>query len=170
METKEELEEIIKDLKSKLDETIKKLKNFGILDKWRPQGGDTYYYIDSNVELNSGYCYQDDSDNTFLETKIKNFNCFKTKEEAEKEANKILIRRKLEDLARRLNEDKEINWNNSNQIKYHIMYNFERRYLDYAINYKYKDEGCIYCLNNNFLKEAIKEIGEEQLIDYIKGE
>ena len=33
MKTKEELQKIIKDLKGKLDETTKKLKNFDILDR-----------------------------------------------------------------------------------------------------------------------------------------
>lgn len=169
METKQELKQIINDLENQLKEAQNKLENLDKNERFipNPKEEELYYFIDSMgcVRTTTAIPASD-----FDKGAVDFYNCFKTKEEAEKEANKILIRRKLEDLARRLNEDKEINWNNGNQIKYHIMYNFERRDLDYVINYKYKDEGCIYCLNNNFLYEAIKEIGEEQLIDYIKGE
>ena len=51
MKTKEELQKIIKDLKGKLDETTKKLKNFDILDRQEPQKGETYYLVDDSFEV-----------------------------------------------------------------------------------------------------------------------
>lgn len=168
METKEELQEIIKDLKSKLDETSKKLKNFGILDRWRPQGGDTYYYIDSNVELNSGYCYQDDSDNTFLDTKIKNFNCFKTEEEVKKRIQKYLIESKIESIANRLNNGREIDWTNNDQNKYYLFLDSkERLFLDFDA--LVKRQGIIYCLDDSFLDVVKREINMTELLEYMKG-
>ena len=164
---KDELQTLIQDLQNQLEEAQEKLENLDKYGRFKPKEGETYYYVDSNscislTTFNSS-CVNDYN-------KYKSYNCFETQEEAQKEANKILIRRKLEDIARRLNGNEKINWNNCSQIKYHIMYNFERACFDYVINYKYIDEGTIYCLNKNFLNEAIKEIGEQELKDYIIGE
>ena len=190
METKEELQQIIKNLKSKLDETIKKLKNFDMFGKWTPQGGETYYYIDSNVRLNSGHCYQDDSYNPFLAMKIKNFNCFKTQEEAQKRIQKYLIESKIEWIANRLNEGREIDWSDSTQKKYYIYFNkFDfgkdfaslklnkissiETYGNVTISVRYetrnKIQGCIYCLDNSFLDAVKREIPIEDLLHYMKG-
>lgn len=171
METKEELQQIIKDLKSKLDETIKKLKNFDMFGRWRPQGGETYYYMDSNVRLNSGHCYRDDSYNPFLLMKIKNFNCFKTQEEAQKRIQKYLIESKIEWIANKLNEGREIDWSDSTQCKYYLYFNKSDSYGRINIDYEttQKSQGCIYCLDNSFLDAVKREIPIEDLLLYMKG-
>ena len=133
-------------------------------ERWKPNSCDPYYYIDAfgNVlsQIESGHY----SDNVFWE----NYNCFQTREQAEQEAEKVLTRRQLEDIARRLNKGKEIDWYDGEQSKYcielycnNIMTNF---YL------AHKTQGTVYCLDKNFKDVAIQEIGEERLKKYLRGE
>lgn len=166
MSDKETLQELIDDLQKQLQNAQEKLENLNKNSYWIPQKNEEYWYIDSTYDVLNTYTTWCELDRG----RCGAFNCFKTKKDAERERNKILIRRKLENLARRLNGNEKINWNNFSQIKYHIMYDFERACFDYVINYNYIDEGTIYCLNKNFLNEAIKEIGEQELKDYIIGE
>lgn len=131
--------------------------------RWKPNSCDPYYYIDAfgNVlsQIESGHY----SDNAFWE----NYNCFQTREQAEQEAEKILIRRQLEDIARRLNKSKEIDWNDDEQSKHCI----ELYCNDIIANFYFahKSQGTVYCLDKNFKDVAIKEIGEERLIKYLRG-
>lgn len=126
-----------------------------------------YFYLNSDNSIGGT-----NFDNSFAfdVKRYRAFNCFKTPEEVQKEADKILIRRKLEDIARRLNGNEKIDWNNLNQPKYHIVYNSEEKCLTNMINYEYVHENSIYCLNINFLNEAIKEIGEKELVSYITND
>lgn len=167
METKQELKEIINELKDRLKKAQDKLENLDKNQRWKPNNDDRYYYVDTeNCVLNTFFddCICSD------ENRYNVYNCFKTEEEAEKEADKILIRRKLEDLAERLNGDEKIDWDNSYQLKYHILYNTEGKCLTYKITSRLKNEGSVYCLDKNFIDEAIKEIGEKELVSYITND
>lgn len=98
------------------------------------------------------------------------YNCSQTKQEAEAEAEKILIRRQLEDIAKRLNKGRRIDWKNTLNSKYFIEYEeFDDIICDDYI-YARKTSGEIYCLNKNFKDVAIQEIGEERLKKYLRGE
>lgn len=161
---KEKLEDKIKRLEEELEEAKEKLKR--TRERFKPTEGKKYYFLNSyQIECD---CFSPFSDQA--KARYANYNCFETKEDARREAGRIFIRRRLEAIAKRLNNGEEINWNNYNQIKYHIMYNFEKACLDYVSNYKYKNEGCVYCLNKNFVNEAIKEIGRIELMDYITND
>ena len=163
METKEELQKIIKDLKYQLDEAIEKLKNF---DKWKPQIGETYYYVDSNVEQNSSYCHGDDQ---FLDIKFKNFNLFKSPDEAKRVANRIKIENQLESIANRLNNGRKIDWADSQQPKYHLYLDdcAEKLFLDFDT--RIIRQGVIYCLDTSFLNVVKREMNMAELIEYMKG-
>ena len=164
METRQELKEIINELKDRLKEAQNKLENLDKNERFKPEENEEYFYVDSDNSIGTT-----NFDNSFaFDVKTyEAFNCFKTKEEAQKEANKILIRRKLEDLARRLNGDKKIDWNNEEQCKYFISYSFPK--LNLYTNWSEFTcvQGTIYCLSNKFLDEARKEIGEKELVNYI---
>lgn len=166
METRQELRETINELKDKLKEAQVKLQKLGG-ERFNPEEGETYYYVDDDTcicRANFNNCLNKDKN------RYNAYNCFKTQEEAEKEADKIYIRRKLEDVARCLNGNEKIDWNNLNQPKYHIVYNSEEKCLTNMINYEYVHENSIYCLNINFLNEVIKEIGEKELVSYITND
>ena len=150
--------------KEHLANLVKKLE--GCNERWYPNSCDPYYYIDAfgNVlsQIETG-CY---SDSAFW----KSYNCFKTREQAETEAENILVRRRLEDIARRLNKGRKIDWNNHDQTKYFILLDCKTQLIERDSNLRNKIQGVVYCLDNNFRKIAIQEIGEERLKKYLRGE
>ena len=101
--------------------------------------------------------------------RVKFYNCFKSEKQAEAEAEKILVRRQLEDIARRLNKGQEIDWNDNNQLKYCIGFDFPFNVINIGALYR-KLQGSVYCLSDEFKDVAIQEIGEERLKKYFKGE
>ena len=133
--------------------------------RWVPIEGEMYYFVDSYGKIVADVFCSDD----FIDSqRYKTYNCFQTREQAETEAEKILVRRMLEDIARRLNKNEKIDWNNNNQAKHCI----ELYCNDIITNYYYghKTQGAVYCLDEDFKTIAVKEIGEERLIRYLKGE
>ena len=159
---KQEILNEINKTKEHLANIVKKLE--GCNERWKPNSCDPYYYIDAfgNIlsQIESGHY----SDNAFWE----NYNCFQTREQAEQEAEKILIRRQLEDIARRLNKGEEFDWGDENQCKWYIVYNTTFGFETYSVS-ENTVQGVVYCLDKNFLNTAIKEIGEGRLIKYLRG-
>jgi len=92
------------------------------------------------------------------------------KEVLEKKLRHIEIEQKIRNVADRLNGGKVIDWNNLSQNKYKIYFDFKNNKLFVIDNTECKNQGNIYCLSNKFLEECIKEIGEQDLIKYLKGE
>ena len=136
-------------------------------ERWKPEKNETYYFVNSFGEID-----QDWASTGFI-TDIKRYdayNCFETKEQAEQEAEKILVRRQLESIARRLNKGKKIDWENDSQFKYYIAYDYEKDILDSIPAHRYKRQGTVYCLDKHFLNVAIREMGKERLNRYLRGE
>lgn len=133
--------------------------------RWEPKNGEEYFYVD-NVGIVQNALF----DNTmgYHLTLCRTLNCFKTKEQAEAEAEKILVRRQLEDIARRLNKGREIDWSDENQYKWYIVYNTTFGFATYSVS-ENTTQGVVYCLDKNFLNTAIKEIGEGRLMKYLRG-
>ena len=102
-----------------------------------------------------------------LEKEIKRMRI--REEETKAEAEKILVRRMLEDIARRLNKGKEIDWTSEAPRKYHLCIDKYDNIYD-NVCYSTKFEGTVYCLDESFLGVAIQEIGEERLKKYLRGE
>ena len=154
-ELKQKLQEAQESTK-KLEEKIKELEQEKSCKRWKAKNGEKYYYIEGIV--NYHYETNDSIDNALYEQG----NYFKTDEEAVIVAEKLKIYTKLKDLALRLNKGKEIDWNDKNQRKFHIYCYDCEICQDSGWSYHYL--GGIYCLDGNFKDEAIKEIGEENLI------
>ena len=114
-------------------------------------------FEDMMDEAGDEYETDDDYDNARYETG----NYFRTKEEAKKTVEKIKIYARLKDLALRLNEGREVNWDDSAQDKWYIYYEYNS--LTTTASYGYQDLGQIYCLDKNFLEIAKQEIGEDNL-------
>lgn len=133
--------------------------------RWEPVKDETYYYVYSNLEVHADSNY-----NTLNDMKrIKVYNCFRTKKQAEKEAEKILVRRMLEDIARRLNKGEKADYNRS-QKKYYLFWNAELDELKQKHLYWTRTQGVVYCLSESFIDVAIQEIGKERLKKYLRGE
>jgi len=144
--------EQIEVLKGKVDELKSGPKNKNV--RWRAEKGEFYYsfngFLDTSLKTES----LDEFDNCRYNAGFY----FKTKEEAEKYKNNLIITQKLKDIALRLNRT---------SAYFHFIY----LDLDGELATSYqsiKVMGGIYCANPDFLETAIKEIGEKELIEYIK--
>ena len=69
-----------------------------------------------------------------------------------------------------LNKVEKIDWNNDNQEKISLEYNFLINSIECSYDYLFKHQGVIYCLDRDFRDVAIERIGEERLTKYLKGE
>lgn len=164
MENLEELKKKYEELGQKINELENNLKNKN--NRSRVNLHCKYYYINGYVEIAS-----DEENNLALDENRYNIgNYFKTKEQAEKALRKILIYVKLKDLADRLSEKDPVDWSNSDQYKFYI-------YYDHHYNSLSQDSFCythyigsIYCTCEDFLRVAIKKIGEEELKELFENE
>lgn len=159
---KQEILNEINKTKEHLSNLVKKIE--GCNERWKPNSCDPYYYIDAFGNVLSQIASGHYSDNAFWE----NYNCFQTREQAEQEAEKVLTRRQLEDIARLLNKGKEIDWYDSEQSKYCIELYCNNIITNFYL--AHKTQGTVYCLDKNFKDVAIQEIGEERLKKYLRGE
>ena len=135
-------------------------------ERWKPKPSEEYYCVDDDsavrrIKFNIMSDYDRD--------RIRTYNCFQTREQAEQEAEKILVRRMLEDIARRLNKGNKINWESASPRKYHLCID-KCDYIYSNVCYSTKYQGTVYCLDENFKDAAIQEIGEERLKKYLRGE
>jgi len=92
---------------------------------------------------------------------------FISEEARDKALNKMIIETKLKNIASRLNKGK-LDWNDFSNCKYSIRYNIGDKKLKSDCFCHSKNQGSICCLSDKFLEEAIKEIGENELINYFK--
>lgn len=163
---KEEILQEIEKTKEHLGNMEKMLKECEY-ERWKPKENETYFYVAS-----SGTIEQDEKRDGFIidDRRYNFYNCFPTKEQAKLEAEKILVRRQLEDIARRLNKGRKIDWLNSDQYKYSLHYSFFLNKICITYNISNKEQGSVCCLDDSFLNVAIQEIGEERLKKYLKGE
>ena len=167
MDEKQKILNDIEEAQRKLDEARKKLDEYNTgYKRWKPKENERYFYVNSN-----GIVGRDRWNSDFITDKKRynSYNCFKTREQAEKEAENILVRRQLEDIARRLNKGEKIDWSDENQYKWYIVYNTTFGFAIYSVS-ENTIQGVVYCLDKNFLNIAIQEIGEERLKKYLRGE
>lgn len=157
-ELKQELVET-KNRCAELEKKINELEKQKSAVRWRAKEDEGYCYLDNcgGIQTERDFYHKVDTDRYDLA------NYFKTEEEAEKMLNKIKIYTQLKDLALRLNKDKEIDWDDKGQGKYFIYYDNLHKKICTTCNYWTEVLGQIYCLDENFLEEAKKEIGEENL-------
>ena len=135
-------------------------------ERWKPQKGEIYWYVDGGCCIHNPIFTNDDFDNS----KTGAYNCFQSKEQAEAEAEKILVRRMLEDIARRLNKGQKIDWNSEYQLKYYIYLNSSTNKIEFYHHCYQMVQGVVYCLDESFRDVAIQEIEEERLKKYLRGE
>lgn len=157
----------------KIDEINKTKEHLANMEKmlakcdemWEPEKGEMFYYLNSyNIAIAETW---DSSDSDAEHYNIYNY--FKTREQAEQEAEKILVRRMLKDIARRLNKGRKFDWYDDTQTKFFLFYHWKFNTIKLNSHYSFKGEN-VYCLDKNFLDIAIQEIGEERLKAYLRGE
>ena len=162
---KEEILKEIKKTKEYLANMEKMLEKCS--ERWKPKDFSPYFYVDSCMKIEQSDFYND----TYIHSERYNtYSTFKTQEEAEQEAEKILVRRQLEDIARRLNKDEKIDWNNQECVKYCLTYDNKYKCICQDANKFIVRQGTVYCLDENFKDIATQEIGKERLTKYLRGE
>ena len=67
------------------------------------------------------------------------------------------------------NEEVPINWNNSNQKKYYIVYGYQLDKLSIQSAYSVKYQGCIYTSREESINEYIEKVGIENFKKYVLG-
>ena len=147
----------------------KKLEDFEVasdgritkINNW--ESGKKVFLVFGNDNVINGF------KQSFLETYIKLGLLYSTKETRDKAQFKLEIETKLKNIAERLNGKEKIDWKNGEK-KYYIHYDYCNNNINREYVFSFKSQGAVYCISNQFLNEAIKEIGEENLIKYFKGE
>lgn len=165
MTTIQEVEQNISSIKEELNKLEEKLKTLkSRVGRQIPEKGDVYYFI-----LASGTIYENKwANDSCDQRRFSVHNCFKTKEEAQKEIDRRLTKAKLNEIANRLNDGQVIDWDSAIQRKYYL--NSDSGALNLCFSLIDKIEGTTYCLSEYFLEVVVDEIGEECLVKYIKGE
>ena len=146
---------ILEDIEfNKEDGRITRINNSKSMKKFYLSFNQEEYIIDS---------FDENRFSDYIDTGLMFF----SSETRDKARNKRIIENKLKNIANRLNNGK-INWSDWEQNKYYISYDIEVKKVFLNSSYYFKHQGIIYCLSDKFLKEAIKEISESELIKYFK--
>lgn len=123
-----------------------------------PKMDEVYFFIDDEGDVCSGVW-----DGMKTDRYRQEFgNCYKTYTDAKyaRDIQKDLVQ--LQRLALTLNKGEKIDWKNTKQIKYGLVYDqhIERARQNYC--YTIKDMN-IYCLSDEYLNEATKLFGKDRL-------
>ena len=129
---------------------------------WKPNIGDTYYFITEDGGISSNYWDDDGYDNDRFEFG----NVFKTEEETEIERNKTLIKRKVERWIKE-NDTVELDWYYNIQEKWNIHYDYE--YGDLEISRYYTIKNNEFNLSSEELAEQCIAKFKNDLIWYFKN-
>ena len=162
---KEEILKEIEETKEHLADMEQMLERCGC-ERWKPEPNEEYYYVNQVSATSRAVNGEFDID----AARCRTYNCFETEEEAKAEAEKILVRRQLEDIARRLNKGEKPDWIKCYQKKYYLGYNQINSKITLECRTTIIAQGTVFCLDDKFLNVAIQEIGEDRLKKYLKGE
>ena len=160
MDNLEKIKKQISELQSKVAKIENESKEEKKGKRWRARINNPYFYVDDFGEVDGCHEYNEYGDNYRYKTR----NYFATYEEAEEYKEVMNTYYDLMDLAEELNNGEKIDWNDNQQCRYTIYYSFKCDTLDDGIAYVCKEFGQIYCLDEDFLKKAIKKIGKDKLI------
>ncbi len=137
-------------------------------ERWKPKEDETYYSISEIGSIIETDTRLGTITETITKAREAFCNVFQTREEAEQEAEKILVRRQLEDIARRLNRGQKFDWDSAEQTKYCIVLTYNGIITNSSFTNKI--QGTVYCLDESFEDIATQEIGKERLKKYLRGE
>lgn len=121
MDIDKKIEELRKEFNEKIDELKREYKEKN--EKWIPEEGEEYYFIDE--ELNVGWNWFDNDDTD--EAIFKNNKIFKTEEEAQEYADYLKARKEYS------YEFSKEEWEDEGIDKYSIYYDYELNDIDTEI-------------------------------------
>lgn len=158
-ELKQKIEELEKEVNSPEFEGIKKNIRF------RADYGMPYFFINNEGMVSRGI----EQHRPLDDFRYNSGNYFETEEQAKDFKENILTKQALKDLALELNNGVEINWENHEQWKFYIYFNYSENQLCTHFHSLGQNLLMTYCLNKDFLDIAKERIGEEKLIKLIKS-
>lgn len=120
-----DIEKKIENLKAEFLEKLEELQKEAEEQKkqeepkpWKPEVGESYFYISSNFEVTNKV----KRTTSFEADRISNGNCFATKKRAEQVAEKMRLLLRLEQLHDVLCPDYVPDWNNDDELKFCLGY------------------------------------------------
>lgn len=165
--TKTELKKQIKELKEKqaeLQKQIDELKQVKVeeqKERWKPDLGEKYYFVNSYGNID----YALWNNNNFDNWRYLTGNIFKTEAETEEYRKKIEIQSQFKNFVEERSE--ELDWKNPKQLKYFLYYDYITYELGCDYNNSHKHQGTIYASSEQILKDAVEKIGEENVKKYV---
>lgn len=132
--------------------------------RWRSKNGDVYWLVGSNGKPDWSYELNRDSDSFRYET----HNYFQTEEEAQRYAKVLETERQLKKFADEHND--VIDWSDINQHKWNLCYYYSRYEVSPIRCCGVKESRTIYFSSEEIAQQAIDEIGEEKIKDYLTYE
>ena len=121
-----------------------------------PKKNDKFYFVNFRVEVSSDYWVGYPN----YKRMFNNGNIFKTKEEAQLEADTRVLIHKLKQFALE-NNDKEIDWNDEEQKKYQFRYDYiENKFYAYC-SWSSQDTNLPYYTSIDLYKKVIELYGDE---------
>lgn len=153
-----ELEQQIVELKAESEKREKENK------RWRSKDGDIYWLVGSNGKHDWSYELNRDSDSFRYDT----HNYFQTEEEAQKYANALESERQLKKFADEHNE--VMDWSNDNSTKYYLYYNYDTQSISIDSAWTLRNPRVIYFSSAKIAKQAIDEIGTDEIKEYLTYE
>lgn len=129
---------------------------------WKPKNRERYYFINHGANECIDYY---DWDNDSLDDNLYSIgNCFRTQEEAEFALEKQKVHTELKRFALEHNET-EIDWNDSDQKKYYLMYDYYENRIFTSYN-KFTKTPIVYFTSKEIAEQAVEAIGKERLKKY----
>lgn len=155
-----EMQEQFDKMQNQLDE-LKQVKVEELKKRWKPKIDKTYWYIGYGGHTDWAYWYDDNVDNW----RYLIGNVFETEEKANEHKKKLEIQSQFKNFVEDRSE--ELDFKNNKQTKYHLQYDYYNNVITYDWNQSYKVQGTIYASSGQILRDAIAEIGEENIKKYV---
>lgn len=134
--------------------------------RWRAEKGENYWTVSHyrrvKVDVDLG---ADSSGDSF---RYDTHNYFQTEDEAQKYANVLETERQLTKFADEYNG--EIDWGNNNSVKRYLCYNYNAQSISIDSVWAIREPRVIYFSSKEIAKQAIDEIGEEEIKEYLTYE
>lgn len=157
----EELEDKQAELQKQLDE-LKRVKIEEPLKKrWKPEPYHTYYYIGSDGDIYYCCWHNDIVD----DWRYLTGNVFRNQKEAEGHKKKIEIQAQLRNFVEERSD--ELDWNDVGEEKWQIYYSVTKKELRTNYVMYAKTLNTIYASSEQILRDAIAEIGEDNIKKYV---
>ena len=139
----------------KLKEVVR--DNKIVEEKAFPNVGDVYWQVFSNGRVSSNIYYEDE----YASESLNIGNCFKTKEEAEFEAERLKVITEM----KKFSEQNCTPWQDGDLIHWYICFDYSRSKVFLSCTTSIRTNN-IYFENCEIAKECIKRVGEDRIKKY----